>query len=118
MQDSDDDMPPPLEDMSAEITAQKEAKDKVNGPLFTAKTADHTEEVRLAPKKKPEEEKKDENVSKIAARDDYDFDKKPEPKKEELPKKAEPQKKKNQGFGGFSAGFLNAKPQKPKAKPK
>ena len=68
-------------------------KAKAEGNIFQHK--DMAEEIRLAPKK--------ENVSKIAPRNDFDFDAK---KKEEPVKK-----KKDQGFGGFSAGFLNSGPK-------
>ena len=69
-------------------------KKKAEGNLWAAssKSEDHVEEIRLAPKK--------ENVSKIAANDNYDFETK---KKDEAPV----QKKKDSGFGGFSAGFLS-----------
>jgi hypothetical protein len=105
MSDSDDDMPPPLEDMSQTLQANKEMRAKAEGNHWgIGKTEDHAEEVRLAPKKDKE------NVSKIAPSDNFDFDKKkPEQK---------PAAKKNQAFGGFSAGFLNAKPQKKTAERK
>lgn len=93
MSDSDDDMPPPLEDMSESLQVQKEMKKKAEGGLPN-KSEDHVEEVRLAPKK----------VSKIAPNDNFDFDKKPEKPADK------PKEKKNAGFGGFSAGFLNSKP--------
>ena len=83
MSDSDD-MPPPLEDMSDTLQVQKEMKKKAEG--VPIKTEDHEEEVRLAPKK----------VSKIAANDNYDFDKKAEKPSEK------PKEKKNAGnFGGM-----------------
>lgn len=46
---NDDDMPPPLEDMSDQISAIKQIKDKSTGSLY--KNANDEEEVRLAPKK-------------------------------------------------------------------
>ena len=84
MSDSDDDMPPPLEDMSDTLQVQKEMKKKAEGvPL---KSEDHEEEVRLAPKK----------VSKIPANDNFDFDKKAAKPSEK------PKEKKNAGlFGGM-----------------
>jgi hypothetical protein len=63
------------------------------------KSSDHEEEVRLAPKK----------VSKIAANDNFDFD-----KKLEKPVEKPIEKKNAGGFGGMSAGFLNSKPTKKK----
>ena len=65
---SDDDMPPPLEDMGETLQAQKRAKEKAEGNLhyIPNKTSDHDEFQRVAPKK--------ENVSKIAS---SDFDDKP-----------------------------------------
>lgn len=64
MSDSDDDLPPPLEDMGDELQKKKKAQ---NGPAFVPnKTKDHDDFVKIAPKK--------ENVSKIAA---SDFDDKP-----------------------------------------
>ena len=52
MSDSDD-LPPPLEDMSEQISNTKAMKAKAEGPLFNTagKSKDHVEEVRLAPKK-------------------------------------------------------------------
>ena len=82
MSDSDDDMPPPLEDMSESLQVQKEMKKKAEGvPL---KSEDHVEEIRLAPKK----------VSKIPANDNFDFDIKAEKPTEK------PKEKKNAGFFG------------------
>lgn len=69
MSDSDDDMPPPLEDMSESLQVQKEMKKKAEGNIW--KNDEHVEEVRLAPKK--------ENVSKIAPSDNFDFDAKKKP---------------------------------------
>lgn len=46
----DDDFPPPLEDMSDQLTMLKQIKDK-NNPF--AKSENDEEEVRLAPKKAP-----------------------------------------------------------------
>ena len=56
MSDSDDDMPPPLEDMSEQIQISKKKKQEAMGYMFGGanKSEDHVEEVRLAPKKKPE----------------------------------------------------------------
>ena len=68
MSDSDDDMPPPLEDMSAQLAVQKEMKAKAEGSFL--QKDEMVEEVRLAPKK-------EKNISKIAPRDDIDFDAKP-----------------------------------------
>ena len=66
MSDSDDDMPPPLEDMENMLLKQKKA---MNGPAFIPnKTKDHDDFVKIAPKK--------ENVSKIAASDFEDKPKK------------------------------------------
>lgn len=50
---SDDDMPPPLEDMGESLNAQKIAKSKAEGNLnyIPNKTADHDEFQRVAPKK-------------------------------------------------------------------
>mmetsp|Transcript_2617 Transcript_2617/g.4381 ORF Transcript_2617/g.4381 Transcript_2617/m.4381 type:complete len:116 (+) Transcript_2617:29-376(+) len=97
-------------------------KAKAEGPLFSnvGKSKDHDDEIRLAPKKAN-------NTSTIAPKsDDYDFDKatnakkaptqnpKIEEVKQEKPTQQQQQdkKKKSSGFGGFSAGFLNARPQK------
>lgn len=49
---SDDDMPPPLEDMSEVLEKNKQAKAKAEGFNYN-KTEDHVEEIRLAPKKEP-----------------------------------------------------------------
>lgn len=46
----DDDMPPPLEDMSEKLDLNKQTKQKAEGFNYK-KTEDHVEEVRLAPKK-------------------------------------------------------------------
>lgn len=72
MSDSDD-LPPPLEDMSEQISNTKAMKAKAEGPLFNTagKSKDHVEEVRLAPKK---EEPSQPGVSKIAPSDDFDFE--------------------------------------------
>ena len=48
--DSDDDLPPPLEDMADTLNKQKVMKQKLEGNVGP-KTEDHVEEVRLAPKK-------------------------------------------------------------------
>ena len=82
MIDDDDDMPPPLEDMSEQIEKNKKMKAKAEGNNYN-KTDDHTEEVRLAPKKEKTEPKP--GVSVIKQMDDDEFDKKTkldEPKKE------------------------------------
>ena len=92
MSDSDDDMPPPLEDMSEQINVQRALKAKAEG-FGAPKTQDHVEEVRLAPKKPKVEEKQPAHVSTIAPSDDFDFDK-PKVKKEEENKKPAQQKKK------------------------
>ena len=57
---SDDDMPPPLEDMSEQIKMIKANKEKAQGNMGfggNKKTEDHVEEVRLAPKKQAEGQK-------------------------------------------------------------
>jgi len=64
MSNSDDDLPPPLEDMSETLLVKKNLTKKSEGLIN--KTEDHVEEVRLAPKKKPEETK----ISKIEAKDE------------------------------------------------
>ena len=70
MSNSDDDLPPPLEDMSETLLVKKNITKETEG--FTKKTEDHVEEVRLAPKKKPEETK----ITKIEAKDEnFDFEK-------------------------------------------
>ena len=57
MSDSDDDMPPPLEDMSAHVEAMQARKQKnTTGPLksnlaASAQDDDDGEEIRLVPKK-------------------------------------------------------------------
>ena len=69
MSDSDD-MPPPLEDMSAMIENNSQMKKKALGPEAD-KSKDHVEEVRLAPKKKAEPAKAaDAGVSVIKPRDE------------------------------------------------
>ena len=53
MVDSDsDDMPPPLEDMTEQVTAMQKKKGIQNQPKKVIE--DEGEEIRLAPKKKPE----------------------------------------------------------------
>ena len=82
MIDDDDDMPPPLEDMSEQLEKNKELKAKAEGFNYN-KTEDHAEEVRLAPKKDKAAAKP--GVSVIKQMDDDEFDKKTkleEPKKE------------------------------------
>lgn len=59
MSDSDDDMPPPLEDMSAQVSAAQARKKQVGGSTIAASKTinadfDDGEEIRLVPKKKPE----------------------------------------------------------------
>lgn len=55
MVDFDDDMPPPLEDMSAQVAASQ-ARKQAHGQATTSSRADEDdgEEIRLVPKKKPE----------------------------------------------------------------
>ena len=52
MSDSDDDMPPPLEDMTEQVTAMQKKKGIQNQSKKVIE--DEGEEIRLAPKKKPE----------------------------------------------------------------
>lgn len=127
--DSDDDMPPPLEDMSEQIKANKTMKEEAMGKVY-GKSDDHVEEVRLAPKKQSAASASTEGQKQgLAPKDDnFDFDTKKSnqaPKTAEAvstqkvveqPKQAPPQKKqkKNDGFGGFAAGFLNGPPPKKK----
>ena len=59
MSDSDDDMPPPLEDMSAQVSAAQARKKQMGGAVTAASKnvnadLDDGEEIRLVPKKKPE----------------------------------------------------------------
>ena len=55
MVDFDDDMPPPLEDMSAQVAASQ-ARKQATGQAAASSRADEDdgEEIRLVPKKKPE----------------------------------------------------------------
>jgi hypothetical protein len=61
----DDDMPPPLEDMTEQLQANKQKLNKENIFSNFNKSNDHTEEIRLAPKKESSIPQKDES---------YDFD--------------------------------------------
>ena len=70
MSNSDDDLPPPLEDMSETLLVKKTLNKQAQE--FSKKTEDHVQEVRLAPKKKPEETK----ITKIEAKDEnFNFEK-------------------------------------------
>ena len=70
MSNSDDDLPPPLEDMSETLLVKKNQTKQFEGLI--KKTDDHVEEVRLAPKKKLEETK----ITKIEAKDEnFNFEK-------------------------------------------
>ena len=107
MSNSDDDLPPPLEDMSETLFVKKNLTKQAEGLIN--KTEDHVDEVRLAPKKKAEETK----ITKIEAKDEnFNFENIINPPNNT--KIEEKKSQKNQGFGGFSAGFLNSKPSKPK----
>ena len=61
---SDDDMPPPLEDMSEQLALNQKSKQNIQGQVYD-KTNDHVEEVRLAPKKESNS-----NISVIKPSDD------------------------------------------------
>ena len=56
MSDSDDDMPPPLDDFTEQISKAKEAREKkAPSSLFGSKPdEDEGEEIRLKPKPKPQ----------------------------------------------------------------
>ena len=104
----DDDMPPPLEDMSAQISAFKEKKQAAAAPAKQSNASEHFTKVN--PTSAPS--KADQGVTFVAPTDG-EF-KKINPVKQpaaDAPK----QQSKNSGFGGFAAGFLNAKPPQKKA---
>ena len=122
-QSSDDDMPPPLEDMTEQIKINKEKKEAALGSFYggSKKSEDHVEEIRLAPKKNSRAPASPKPSGLAPKDDDYDFDSKgkvsePKPQAASAPKEAQPAKpapaqkkqQKNSGFGGFAAGFLNA----------
>ena len=83
MADSDsDDMPPPLEDMTEQIKINKQKKEEAFGKSYggAGKSEDHTEEIRLAPKKKQGTENSSASSNQAPSKglapkdDDYDFD--------------------------------------------
>lgn len=101
MSDSDDDMPPPLEDMTDKVDKISQQKQKFKEGLEKAK-----EEAIKSPVIIPS------NETSIPSWDDI----KPAPIPKQVEKAAPKAKKKNAGFGGFAAGFLNAPPKKKKTK--
>jgi hypothetical protein len=50
MADSDDDLPPPLDDMSEKITAAKAMREKAQPTIWNRPREDEGEEIRLKPK--------------------------------------------------------------------
>lgn len=116
MSDSDD-CPPPLEDMTEKVMAikEKKANHKQQQPAPSSGASEHF--AKINPVKSEGTENKDNSNISVIAPTAGEFKKinKPIEIKEEKPKA--PAKKSN-NFGGFSAGFLNAKPQpKKKAAP-
>ena len=104
MSDSDDDLPPPLEDMTEKVEKISKQKQKFVEEVTKSKSDTPTTE---APTQLPS------NETSIPSSDDL----KPAPAPVPKPAKqavAKSKKKKNAGFGGLSAGFLNAPPKKKK----